>query len=250
MVREPPRLKCTNGLFKGFATPLQPPMGQSGENNARWALAMPSMLDETARIRPNPAILHLSPGGDSHDIQLGGTCNMKLIGPLARAVAITGLSLAAAMASAPAFAGKAEVDLLKTYLGSWKGRGQVVGAESETVVCRMSLSPGNQDKVNYAGRCAMAGTTVSVNGTIAYIDANRRYEAAMTTNVAFSGMAIGQRRGDGIVFNIRERERDQDGRDMQIAAAITLVRDRISVDFSVVFVSSGDTIKATIPFTK
>lgn len=175
---------------------------------------------------------------------------MKIVGPLARTVVFAGLALSASLAPAPVFAGKAEVDLLKSYVGSWKGRDQLVGAESETVVCRMSLSPGNQDKVNYAGRCAMAGTTVSVNGTIAYVDANRRYEAAMTTNVAFSGVAIGQRRGDEVVFNIRERERDQDGRDMQIAAAITLVRDQITVDFSVVFTQSGDTIKAKIPFTK
>jgi hypothetical protein len=175
---------------------------------------------------------------------------MKFVGPLARAVAFVGLLLAAALAPAPAFAGKAEVELLKTYIGSWKGRGQLVGGDSETVVCRMSLTPGNQDKVNYSGRCAMAGTTVSVNGTIAYIDANRRYEAAMTTNVAYSGIAVGQRSGNGLVFNIRERGRDEDGRDMQVAASITLVKDKITVDFSVVFLASGDTIKATIPFSK
>lgn len=158
--------------------------------------------------------------------------------------------MALAIAPMPALAGTAEVEHLQTYVGAWKGRGQLQGAESETVVCRMTISPGNRDKFNYQGRCAMAGTTISVNGTIAYIEANRRYEAAMTTNVAYSGLAIGQRRGDGLVFNIREREKDEEGRDMQIAAAISLHRDKITVDFNVVFLSSGDTIKASIPFTK
>jgi hypothetical protein len=64
------------------------------------------------------------------------------------------------------------------------------------------------------------------------------------------GIAIGQRSGNGLVFNIRERGRDEDGRDMQVAASITLVKDKITVDFSVVFLASGDTIKATIPFSK
>jgi hypothetical protein len=35
----------------------------------------------------------------------------------------------------------------------------------------MSLTPGIQQKVNYSGRCALAGTQLSVNGTIAFNDA-------------------------------------------------------------------------------
>lgn len=175
---------------------------------------------------------------------------MNLFGPLARMAPLAGLCLAAAMAPVPAFSGEAEVALLKTYAGSWKGRGVLVGGESETVVCRMSLDPGNQGKMNYSGRCAMAGTQVSVKGTIAYIDAKRRYEAAMSTNVGFSGLAIGQKSGNGLVFDLKDRAEDEAGNDMAITAAIQLVPDKINVQFNVVFVSSGDSIKATIPFTK
>jgi hypothetical protein len=175
---------------------------------------------------------------------------MKRLGPLARGVAFAGLAIAAAAAPAPTYAGPAELTLLQSYIGDWRGRGQLIGAETETVVCRLSIKPGNSGKVNYSGRCAMAGTNLSVNGTLAYIDAARRFEAAMTTNATFSGVAVGQKRGDGIVFNLREREKDEEGRDLTITAAITLNRDRILVDFSVLFNESGDTITASVPFTQ
>jgi|ThiBioDrversion2_1041553.scaffolds.fasta_scaffold06420_2 hypothetical protein len=175
---------------------------------------------------------------------------MKLFGPLARAVVLTGLSLAGVAAPSAAFAGPAELELLRSYEGEWRGRGQLIGAESESVVCRLNISKGNGDKVNYQGRCAVAGQTVAVNGTLAYIDARRRFEAAMTTNAGFTGLAIGQKRGGGIRFDLREREKDEGGNDLQIAAAIDLNKGQIVVNFDVTYVSTGDTIKASVPFTK
>lgn len=177
---------------------------------------------------------------------------MKLFGPLPRIVALAGLLAVTPMAAAPAVAAPADVALLKSYLGSWKGRGQLIGAESESVVCRLSLSEGNQDKVNYSGRCTLAGTTLNVNGTLAYIDAKKRYEAAMTSNVSFSGIAVGQKQGDGIIFNLREKNKDEAGNDLTITAAIALKGkgDAIAVDFQVVFNQTGDTLKASVPFTK
>lgn len=175
---------------------------------------------------------------------------MKLYGPLARLVAFAGLVFATALAPAPALAGPAELALLESYVGAWKGRGQLIGAETETVVCRLSITNGNAGKVNYSGRCAMAGTNLSVNGTMAYIDAARRFEAAMTSNVTFTGVAVGQRRGDGIVFNLRERQTDNEGRPMTITASITLNKGKILVDFNVVFNQTGDTLTASVPFTQ
>jgi hypothetical protein len=175
---------------------------------------------------------------------------MKLFGPLSRTVALVGLLIATPMVAAPAFAAKADVDLLKSYIGEWKGRGTLVGAESESVVCRLSLSEGNSDKVNYSGRCSLAGTSLSVNGTLAYNDGKKQYEAAMTSNVTFSGLAIGKKQGDGIVFNLKERDTDEEGNDMTITAAITLKASKIDVDFSVLFNASGDMLKASVPFNK
>lgn len=175
---------------------------------------------------------------------------MNLFGPLSRGIAVAGLVVTSIMAAAPAFAAKVDIELLNSYLGSWKGRGILVGAESETVVCRLSLTPGNDDKVNYSGRCAMAGTNLSVNGTLAYVDAKKRYEAAMTSNATFTGIAVGRKQGDGVVFNLKERETDEEGNDMTITAVIALLNKTISVEFQVLFNASGDIIKASVPFTK
>jgi hypothetical protein len=175
---------------------------------------------------------------------------MTFLGPLSRAAALAGLLLSSSFAAAPAFAGPAEVSLLKSYIGEWRGRGTLVGAATETVVCRLSLSQGNQDKINYSGRCTLAGSNLSVAGTIAYVDASKRYEAAMTSNATFSGIAVGQKRGGGLVFNLRERKPDEDGKDMSISAQIALNGDAISVAFEVVYVESGDSLRANVPFAR
>jgi hypothetical protein len=177
---------------------------------------------------------------------------MKLFGPLPRILALAGLLAATPMAVAPAMAAPADVALLKSYLGSWKGRGTLIGADSESVVCRLSLSEGNSDKVNYSGRCTLAGTSLAVNGTLAYNDSARRYEAAMTSNVTFSGLAVGKKSGDNIVFNLKERNKDEEGNDLTVTAAIVLKGKgkAIGVDFQVIFNATGEMLKASVPFTK
>lgn len=175
---------------------------------------------------------------------------MTIVGPLSRAAALAGLLLTAGFSVAPAFAGPAEVALLKSYIGEWRGRGTMVGASTESVVCRLTLSQGNQDKVNYNGRCTLAGTNLSVAGTLAYVEASRRYEAAMTSNATFSGIAVGQKRGGGLVFNLKERTPDEEGKDMNISAAIALSDEDINVSFEIVYVESGDSLTAQVPFTR
>lgn len=152
--------------------------------------------------------------------------------------------------AAPVLAAPADIALLQSYLGEWRGRGVLIGANTETVVCRLTLVQGNADKVNYNGRCSLAGTQLSVAGTIAYIEASRRYEAAMSSNATFTGVAIGQKRGSGLVFNLRERDQDEEGKDLNITAQINLQEDAISVVFEVVYVESGDYLQAEVPFTK
>lgn len=169
-----------------------------------------------------------------------------------RSILLAGLLAASPVALTPALAAKADVDLLKSYIGDWRGKGALVGADSETVVCKLALSPGNAEKVNYSGRCALAGTNLSVNGTLAYNDSARRFEAAMTSNVTFSGLAVGKRQGEGIIFNLRERNKDEEGNDLTVTAAISLkgAGKNIVVEFQVVFNATGESLKASIPFTK
>lgn len=175
---------------------------------------------------------------------------MTYFAPLSRAVALAGLLLTGGAATAPAFAGPAEVALLQSYIGEWRGRGTLVGANSETVVCRLSLTQGNQDKINYNGRCTLAGTQLAVAGTMAYIESSRRFEAAMSSNATFTGIAVGQKRGSGLVFNLRERDQDEEGKDMNISAQISLSGDSIAVAFDVVYVDSGDSLRAEVPFSR
>jgi hypothetical protein len=173
---------------------------------------------------------------------------MNHLAPLSRAAALA--FMLAGGAAAPAAAAPADVALLKSYIGEWRGRGVLIGANTETVVCRLSLTQGNQDKVNYSGRCSLAGTQLSVAGTMAYVEASKRYEAAMSSNATFTGIAVGQKRGDGLVFNLRERDEDEEGKDLAISAQITLREDDIQVVFEVVYVESGDSLRAEVPFTR
>lgn len=174
---------------------------------------------------------------------------MKFFGPLSRTVALAGL-FSVALFSAPAMAAKADVDLLRSYIGSWKGKGQLIGSETETVVCRLTLSEGNSEKVNYAGRCSLAGTNLAVNGTLSYNDGGKRYEAVMTSNATFTGTAIGKKTGNGVVFNLKEQEKDEEGNEMTISSQIALNSGKIKVEFNVVFNATGDMLKASVPFTK
>jgi len=169
--------------------------------------------------------------------------------PLARAVSVAGSVVLASAAFAPAFAGSAEVALLKSYEGSWKGSGQVVGTDNSTVSCRMSLTDGNDDKVNYSGRCALAGSNLSIAGTLAYIEESHRYEGAMTSNVNFSGVAVGQKNGSGITFNLKSRGLNE-GKTIEINAGITLSPGVITVNFKATDPSTGKSIVATVPFSK
>jgi len=177
---------------------------------------------------------------------------MNFAGPLSRIVALVGLTILS-MPAAPAYAAKADVELLQTYVGSWTGsselQGRFRGKDGGKVSCSLSLSPGNGDKVNYAGKCALAGTTMNVKGTIVFNDAGKRYEAAMTSNVSFSGLAVGKRQGNGILFSFKEKNKDDQGVGMAVNASITLNPDRIAVNFDVAF-DNGDKLSASVPFAR
>ncbi len=164
------------------------------------------------------------------------------------ALAIAGSSFAG---SAPVVAGEAEIAYLKSYVGNWRGQGRLTGGEQpEDFACRVQVTPGNEGRINYAGRCAVAGLNLSVAGTIAYMDAAGRYEAAMSSNATFSGTAIGQKRGDGVVFNLEERGASNEGAPMTISAQVSLGINTIGLGFKYTMVDSGDTMDAAVSFAR
>ena len=168
-----------------------------------------------------------------------------------RAVAATmALSMATAFA-APALAGPAEMALLESYVGEWRGEGVTRGTDQpESFRCRLTISKGNQARINYAGRCSLANMNLSVSGTILYSDQNRRYEAAMSSNAGFTGVAVGRQQGDRIRFDLAEKQRDRGGNDVRIGSAISLANSGITVDFEVEFNNSGQVITSSVPFAR
>lgn len=153
--------------------------------------------------------------------------------------------------SAPAQAAEAELTLLHSYIGNWRGEGALTGADrNEPFRCRLSVAKGNQGKVNYTGRCTLVDATLSISGTIAYNDAAGRYEAAMSSNAGYTGLAIGQINGGNINFNLQERQRDRSGSDVRIGSRIGLSPGTIVVDFEVEFNNSGEVLTASVPFSQ
>lgn len=174
---------------------------------------------------------------------------MTTLTSLGRAVACAAV-LALGGTAAPALAASADVEFLQGYLGDWKGRGVLTGASTETVVCKLSMSGASDGKVNYQGRCSLAGTQLQMNGTVAYVEATRRFEAAMTSNVGFTGTAGGRRKGNAIVFDINDVRQDEEGNDVHVTASMVFANERINVDFKIVLLATGDTIVAQVPFSK
>ena len=123
------------------------------------------------------------------------------------AMAVAAMSLTG-MAT-PASSGP--VETLESYIGDWKGAGALVGGQNpEPFRCRLGISKGNLNKINYAGRCSLIDMNLSVSGTIAFDDKAQRYQAAMSSNAGFTGLAVGQIKGDTISFDLREKQKDRD----------------------------------------
>jgi hypothetical protein len=163
---------------------------------------------------------------------------------LQAAVAVAAMAL-----TGPAFAGP--VELLDSYVGDWKGSGALVGGQTpEPFRCRLGISKGNLNKINYAGRCSLIDMTLSVSGTIAYDDKAQRYQAVMSSNAGFTGVAVGRIEGDTISFDLREKQRDRGGNDVRIGSRILLKGRSITVDFEVEFNNSGQVLTASVPFSK
>lgn len=153
---------------------------------------------------------------------------------------------------APALAGPAELALLSSYIGEWKGNSTLVGGrEPEPFSCRLTVNKGNQTKINYAGRCTLTSMNLSVTGTIAFDDPTQTYQAIMGSNAGYKGVAIGRIKGDSIIFDLSEQQSDRGGNAVRLGARITLIgSDTITVDYEVEFNESGQVLTANVPFKR
>jgi len=169
---------------------------------------------------------------------------------LTSSIALGAALLFSGSAGGAVLAAQADIDLLKSYLGEWRGRGSTTTANgTESVACRLSITDAGVEKVNYNGRCTLAGGTISIKGTMAFVTADNRYEAVMTSSTSFAGIAIGKRRGTGIDFDLRDRDTES-GKEYAIAAGFELEDEAITLDFKVTEVETGRESSALIPFEK
>lgn len=132
-----------------------------------------------------------------------------------------------------------------------EGASTLVGGQTpEPFRCRLSIGKGSQAKINYAGRCTLVDMNLSVSGTIAYDDKSQRYQAAMSSNAGFSGVAVGKKQGDTISFDLKEKQVDRGGNAVRIGSRIKLINGSITVDFEVEFNNSGQILTASVPFSR
>jgi hypothetical protein len=151
----------------------------------------------------------------------------------------------------PASASGAELAVLTSYIGDWRGESALVGGEKpEPFRCRLAVAKGTGDKVTYTGRCSLVSTNLSISGTILFNDGRKQYEAAMSSNAGYTGQAIGRLSGQTITFDLREQQKDSAGSDVRIGAQIVLSNGRITVNFEVEFNDSGEVLTASVPFSQ
>jgi len=110
----------------------------------------------------------------------------------------------------------------------------------------MTINDSEPTKVTFDGRCTIAGRTLAVAGTVAYVEAVSRYEAIMSSVASFQGVAIGQRRGNNIEFDLEDRNNEKG--DYRIDADLSLLGDGIHLDFKIADVNTGWYTVAQVPF--
>jgi hypothetical protein len=168
-----------------------------------------------------------------------------------RGAALAALCGVGLLGAGPAAAAPEDVALLHEYLGNWKGNGQVVGPDgAENAACRLDLIDGNGDKINFRGRCALFGTTVTMNGAMQYSEASQSYESVMTTSIGFTGRAIGTRSGDVIRFDLTSVGGDPSASNLDVVASFIMAGGAIDIGVSVLFKDSGDKYVATAPLNR
>jgi hypothetical protein len=151
----------------------------------------------------------------------------------------------------PVLAAPADIALVDSYEGSWRGRGttRFAGADaSETVLCKLNITDAGPGKVNFKGTCALAAGKLAMTGTMAYNGAANQYEAIMTSNTTYSGIAIGKRRGQTVDFRLNTT--DETNTAFAIKAGMALVPDGLDLSFTVTNRSTGAQTIASVPFRR
>jgi hypothetical protein len=152
------------------------------------------------------------------------------------------LALAALAAfAAPVLGGPAETAFLTKLAGTWNGKGQLTGAQSGPIACKLVFKAASGGKVNYTGRCNVEDLGAqSFSGTLAYNDKKKAYEGRSS-----SFTIPGVKRGSSVVFT--SKSNSLVGRTYSV---MTVSASRITIDFSIVDAKGGEKTTSHITFTR
>ncbi len=157
---------------------------------------------------------------------------------------VTLAAIAAAMIAltpAPAaIAGPAETAFLQKLSNTWSGRGNLKGANTGPIACKVVVTAGGKS-TRFQGRCNIPDMAQQAfSGSISYNDKTGQYESRSRT-----GTVPGIRKGDRLVF--RTSSRNLAG---TATSTMTISPTSLVVDFALVEKKSGEKTTSRITFTR
>lgn|SRR5436190_1436692 len=145
-----------------------------------------------------------------------------------------------ALTAAPAFAGPAETAFLQKLTNTWSGRGNLQGANSGPIACKIVITAGGKS-TKFQGRCNIPDMAQQAfSGSISYNDKTKQYESRSS-----GGTVPGIRKGDTLVFRTTNRSLAGTATSTMVISPSSLV-----VDFSLVEKKTGDKTTSRITFSR
>jgi hypothetical protein len=144
------------------------------------------------------------------------------------------------LAAPPAYAGPAETAFLQKLTNTWSGRGNLQGANTGPIACKIVLTAGGKS-TKFQGRCNIPDMAQQAfSGSISYNDQTKQYESRSA-----SGTVPGIRKGDKLVF--RTSSRNLAGTS---TSTMTISPSSLVVDFALVEKKNGDKTTSRITFSR
>lgn len=144
-----------------------------------------------------------------------------------------------ALTAAPALAGPAETAFLQKLSNTWSGKGQLKGAETGPIACKVVITGGTKS-TKFQGRCNIPDMAQQAfSGSITYNDKTKRYESRTA-----GGVVPGVRKGDRLVFTTSSKNMAGTSRSVMTISPSSLV-----IDFSLT-TKKGEKTTSRVTFSK
>jgi hypothetical protein len=132
------------------------------------------------------------------------------------------------LGTGPVSAGEAELKMLGSLIGSWKGKGTLVEPGKESPFdCRMTVGKGNRGKLVLNVKCPL----IEAYGGVAYSDAAARYEIALTSTTDFRAGSVGVLDEGALVFPVEASDTDKKNNAVTISGHLSMQPEAIVATF-------------------